>query len=251
MSLVDKVGLEATAPQSVTPPAQSKAPELGNPEDAPAAPADESEPDPTPPAPQPKAAPPPKPAPAPPKPPEKRAVKKPDAAKAPPTREATMAAKPNRAEAQAAGAGTRSGKRPRGGDLGAVMAGISAQPSRSTSQAPQAATIDANALASIIQAIARQIQPCADRQVIPAPEARQIAIKLNLQLNRDGTLAAVPRMVGSPRGVTDENSRYVQRVHDLGVAAFKGCSPLHLPPEYYSTPKGGWNNINFTWQLSH
>jgi len=250
VSLVDKVGLEAQAPQSVTPPAQSKAPELGAPEDAPAKPAEESEPDPTPPAPQPKAAPPPKPAPAPPQ-PKKPAAAKPDTAKAPPRREATTAAKATKTEAQATGAGTRPGKRPRGGDLGAVMAGISATPSKSTSQVPQAVKIDANALASIRDAIQRQIQPCANRQVIPGPGANQIAIKLNLQLNRDGTLAAPPKMVGSPSGVTDDNSRYVQRVHDLGVAAFKGCSPLHLPAEYYQTPNGGWNNINFTWQLSH
>lgn len=250
VSLVDKVGLEAQAPQAVTPPAQSKAPELGAPEDAPAKPAEESEPDPTPPAPQPKAAPPPKPAPAPPQ-PKKPVAAKPDTAKAPPKREATTAAKATKTEVQATGAGTKPGKRARGGDLGAVMAGISATPSKSTSQVPQAARIDANALASIRDAIQRQIQPCANRQVIPGPGANQIAIKLNLQLNRDGTLAAAPKMVGSPSGVNDDNSRYVQRVHDLGVAAFKGCSPLHLPAEYYETPNGGWNNINFTWQLSH
>jgi hypothetical protein len=24
---------------------------------------------------------------------------------------------------------------------------------------------------------------------------------------------------------------------------------LKLPAEYYSTPSGGWNNINFQWKL--
>ena len=33
------------------------------------------------------------------------------------------------------------------------------------------------------------------------------------------------------------------------IAAFKGCSPLKLPAEYYDTPNGGWNNINFNWKL--
>ncbi len=251
VSLVDKVGLEATAPQAVTPPAQSKAPEIGAPEDAPAAPAAESEPDPAPPKPQPKAAPPPKPAPAPPQ-PKKPVAPAPDKAREPPRREATTAARPVKAQAQATGAGTKPGKRPRGAGLSAdVVAGLTDKPSPSKSQVPKAAKIDAAALASIIQAIARQIQPCADRQVIPGPGANQISIKLNLQLNRDGTLAAQPKMVGSPSGVTEGNGRYVQRVHDLGIAAFKGCSPLHLPAEYYDTPNGGWNNINFTWQLSH
>ncbi|RZL59446.1 MAG: cell envelope biogenesis protein TolA, partial [Sphingomonas sp.] len=78
VSLVKDVALEATAPQAVTPPAQSVAPEEGEPEDAapPPEPAAEPapEPEPAPPAPQPKPAPakptplkpaPPKPAPAP------------------------------------------------------------------------------------------------------------------------------------------------------------------------------------------
>ena len=98
------------------------------------------------------------------------------------------------------------------------------------------------------QAIARQIQPCADRQVNPGPGANEIVTVLNLKLNQDGTLAATPRMVRQS-GVTGENDRYSQRVVDLGIAAFKGCSPLKLPAEYYSTPAGGWNNINYNWQL--
>ena len=103
-------------------------------------------------------------------------------------------------------------------------------------------------MAGIVQAIARQIQPCADRQVNPGPGANEIVTTLNLRLNEDGTLAATPRMVRQS-GVTDENDRYRQRVVDLGIAAFKGCAPLKLPAEYYSTPSGGWNNINFQWKL--
>ena len=81
------------------------------------------------------------------------------------------------------------------------------------------------------------------------PEGTRVPVTtLNLRLNEDGTLAANPRMVRQS-GVTDENDRYRQRVVDLGVAAFKGCSPLKLPAEYYSTPSGGWNNINFQWKL--
>ena len=53
----------------------------------------------------------------------------------------------------------------------------------------------------------------------------------------------------SQSGLTDENRRYARRVVDLGIAAFKGCSPLRLPAEYYDTPNGGWNNINFNWKL--
>ena len=51
-------------------------------------------------------------------------------------------------------------------------------------------------------------------------------------------------------GKTDENERYAQRVAEMGVAAFKGCTPLKLPAQYYQTPGGGgWNSINYRWQL--
>src|SRR5258706_1385523 len=61
ISLVDDVGLQAQAPQSTVPPAQSRAPDLGNPEDAAPAAQEPAQPDPVPPAPQPETAPPPKP----------------------------------------------------------------------------------------------------------------------------------------------------------------------------------------------
>lgn len=295
VSLVKDVGLEATAPQAVTPPAQSVAPDTGEPEDA-AAPAEAEpaaepepappEPKPAPPQPKPEPKPAPKPAPkAEPKPakpepkpqpkpkpaPVKAAPKPKPAAEAP----AKPAAKPAPAKAAAkpaaepaksgtgksvsaakpsAAKGTGSSEtakavRPRGSRLGDnFLAGLTSEKSTSTSTAPRAAKIDARAMAGIVQAIQRQIQPCADRQVNPGPGASDIVTILNLRLNEDGTLAATPRMVRQS-GVTDENERYKQRVIDLGVAAFKGCSPLKLPPEYYSTASGGWNNINFQWKL--
>ncbi|WBH15789.1 cell envelope biogenesis protein TolA [Sphingomonas radiodurans] len=309
VSLVKDVGLEATAPQAVEEPAQSIAPETGEPDDAaPPAPAEPSpQPAPAPPAPAPKAAPPepapkaapkaePKPKPAPPKPqPAPKPVEKPKPAPKPrpnPAEEraaaqkaaaaesaakravaakakATAAAKAQAASdarakaaadakakaaaaAKARGSGSDSqstAAKPRGGRLGNdFLKGLTSEPSTSRSQTPRAAKIDASALASIVQAIARQIQPCADRQVDPGPGANQIVTTLNLKLNENGTLAATPTMVRQT-GLTDENERYAQRVRDLGIAAFKGCSPLKLPAEYYDTPNGGWNNINFKWKL--
>lgn len=249
VSLVDKVGLQATAPKAVIPPAQSKAPELGAPEDAPAAPAAESEPDPAPPKPQPKAAPPPKPAPAPPQ-PKKPVARTPDKAKEPPKREATTAARPAKAQARATGAGTGPGKRPRGAGLSAeVVAGLTDKPSPSKSPVPPPAKLDSNALASITDAIKRQIQPCASRlKYPPMPGANRIITKLHLRMNRDGSLASAPTNSGQ-LGVDDQNERYRQQVFQLGVAVFNNCTPLKLPEEYYHTPSGGWDNINFNWQI--
>ncbi|MCC2980634.1 cell envelope biogenesis protein TolA [Sphingomonas sp. IC4-52] len=313
VSLVKDVGLEATAPQAVEEPAQSVAPETGEPDDAaPPAPAEPEpapapEPEPAPPQPAPKPEPPkpapkaapkqePKPKPAPPKPqpapkPDEKPQPKPKprpnpaaereaakkaaaaetaakeaaAAKAKAAAEAkakaaadarAKAAADAKAKAAAAAKARGSGSdsqskatKPRGGRLGDdFLKGLTTEPSTSRSQTPRAAKIDATALASIVQAIARQIQPCADRQVDPGPGANEIVTTLNLRLNENGTLAATPTVVRQT-GVTAQNERYAQRVKDLGIAAFKGCSPLKLPPEYYDTPNGGWNNINFKWKL--
>ncbi|MFW2853229.1 cell envelope biogenesis protein TolA [Sphingomonas sp. TX0543] len=271
VSLVKEVGLEAAAPQAETPPAQSVAPDQGEPEDAappapvPAAPEPKPEPVPQPaPKPEPKPAPvkpAPRPAPAP-KPalkPQPKPKKEPPAAEkaaekpAPPKKETAAAAKPEKtppAKAQGTGKSAESKTaRPRGSRLGPdFLKGLTSDESKSTSQVPRAAKIDGAALASIVQAIARQIQPCADRQVDPGPGANEIVTTLNLKLNEDGTLAATPTVVRQT-GINDENQRYARRVIDLGIAAFKGCSPLKLPPQFYSTPNGGWNNINYQWKL--
>ena len=114
---------------------------------------------------------------------------------------------------------------------------------------PAAAKFDAAALASIQQAIRRQIQPCADRQVDPGPGANRIRVTLNLKLSKSGRLRGPPSVVRTS-GVDDENARYEERVKDLAVAAYTGCSPLSgLPADLYQTPQGGWSNINMTYRL--
>lgn len=254
VSLVDEVGPVATAPQSAVPPAQSRAPDLGPQEDAappaptPAPPA----PAPVPPAPQPAPAPPPKPAPvAKPLPPRKPVPETPkQVAKTPPKRAATPPVPAKPTSVASTGTSPRSTKpRPRGSRLGEdFLKGLTDKPSPTKTVTPSAAVIDAKALASIQDAISRQIQPCADRQVNPGPGANEIVTVLNLRLNPDGTLAATPTMVRQS-GTDGEAGRYARRVVDLAISAFKGCSPLRLPPEYYETPSGGWNNINYKWQL--
>ena len=264
VSLVKDVALQAAAPKAVEPPAPSIAPDRGAPEDAaPPEPVDAApEPEPKPARPVEKPAPAPKPIaaakPAPvkkskpePAAPEKSAAKS-MPAKASPAKASTSAAPshPNIAAAKGTGSDTAAKiSRPRGSLLGDdFLKGLTDKPSKSRSTAPVAAKVDARALGQIQDAIRQQIQPCANRQNDPGPGANAIVTTFNLHLNEDGSLAATPRMVRQT-GINDDNSRYAQRVVDLGIAAFKGCSPLKLPNEYYSTPAGGWNNINYKWQL--
>jgi hypothetical protein len=188
--------------------------------------------------------------------PSKQTASKPAASKSAPSKQTASSSSSKASSKPAASRGsgkteTAKAERARGGRLGDdFLKGLTAEKSatKNSDAPPSAARIDGRALASIVQAIARQIQPCADRQVDPGPGANQIVTTLNLKLNRDGTLSATPSVVRQS-GVTDENQRYARRVTDLGIAAFKGCSPLKLPAEYYATANGGWSNINYNWKL--
>ena len=139
---------------------------------------------------------------------------------------------------------------PRASRLGAdFLKGIADAPASSAPAHAAAPAISASAMAGIQQAIRRQVQPCADRQVNPGPGASRIKVKLHLVLNRSGHLTSPPQVVGTS-GVDDDNSRYEERVKDLAVATYKGCAPLTgLPQELYQTANGGWSNINMTYSL--
>lgn len=140
--------------------------------------------------------------------------------------------------------------KPHGARLSAnFLDGINDKPSTSTSKTPKAATIDAHAIASISDALRRQVQPCADRALDSMPGASRITTKLNLHFNKDGSFASAPQMIGQT-GIDDENRRYAQRVRELAVAAYVQCAPYHLPPELYAdSTSRGWNNISATFRL--
>ena len=111
-----------------------------------------------------------------------------------------------------------------------------------------AAVMNAQAAAGIASLIRRQVQPCANRMVSPGPGANRIKVTINLRLNRDGSLAAPPRTIGES-GLDNENRRYLQRVKELAISAFTGCSPLRgLPPELYAV-RNGWNDFDMNYNL--
>ena len=131
------------------------------------------------------------------------------------------------------------------------LKGIADAPDSARSEAKPAqaaATFSAAAKASVDQAIKRQIQPCADRQVALGPGAERIRVVLNLRLDRSGRLSRPPTVVRTS-GVDEDNARYEELVKDQAIAVYRACSPLRLPPELYSTPQGGWGNINMTYRV--
>ncbi|MBN8806742.1 MAG: cell envelope biogenesis protein TolA [Sphingomonas sp.] len=265
VTIADDVGLQATAPQSVTPPAQSRAPDLGAPEDA-APPAPSVEPEPVPAKPQPV-----EPAPAPvprraevPKPqPVARVAPEPaKPAKSQPVKRVVAPPQPAKPQARPAPSGALAGivgrgtgvtqgakaARPRGSSLGSVMSGLGAAPSQSRSITPQAATMSQRAAMDIGQKIKQQVQPCANQQVNPGPGAEKIRVTIRLRINRDGTLASRPTIEGHD-GVDDDNRRYLRQVDDRAIATFMGCQPLRgLPPELYDVPNG-WSSFSLRYKL--
>jgi outer membrane biosynthesis protein TonB len=279
----ESVAPDEGAPEDAAPPAPEEAEPEPKPDPVPPAP----QPKPTPPKPAPKPQPAPepkpqpKPKPAPPKPVAKPApvpkpvVKpQPKAEKAPPAKAAPAKSAPTKAAAKPSAAPAKTSSsassakpakpsstkgsgstaeskasRPRGSRLGDnFLKGLSADPSPSKSEAPKAAKLGAQAAANIGSAILRQVQPCANRQVTPGPGAERIRVTINLKLNRDGTLKSRPTITGHA-GVDDDNRRYVDRVDDLAIATFVGCSPLRgLPDDLYDV-QNGWSNFSLRYKL--
>jgi hypothetical protein len=222
VSYVDEVGLTAASPQPTPSAMAMLAPEVAPPEEAAPAPTPERVAEPTPA--------PPRPAPAP----------------APSAERAAPAPRP--APLRAAPApGNGAARRNTASLLGpGLLRGLGDDRNARSNSAP--AQMTGQARANIAQAIQRQVQPCADRQIDPGPGANRIATEINLSLNPDGSLAARPR-AGRQTGVDDENRRYAGRVADLAIASFVGCAPLRgLPAELYDVA-GGWRSFTLRYRL--
>ncbi|AQR75826.1 hypothetical protein BXU08_10560 [Sphingomonas sp. LM7] len=241
VSFAEDVGLESTAPVLSSEEEAAKK----SPVEAPV------EPDSAPPEPVSEPEPVAKPQPAPPKPaPAPAAKPKP----APPAKPAPPSKPAPPAKAAAAPSSANPRQQPRRdvrptGNLDGLDLGRTNNRNNGTATTPPAAVMSTQAAANIGSAIQRQVQPCANRQVNPGPGADQIRVTVNLRINRDGSLAGPPRIVGHT-GVDDENRRYVERVDDAVRAIFAACSPLRgLPAELYEVPNG-WKSFTLRYRLT-
>lgn len=234
VSFVDEAGLVSAAP-TTEPAAASVAPELGAPEEAIAAapqpvpaPPETTPPEPQRPIPQPVQR---QPAPTP-------QLAQRNAAPAPQLRRAAPAPAPQPRQARQ---GTGRAQASRGSRLGAdILKGIGDDPV-SRNPRPSGPVYSAQARASVFAAIQQALVPC-ERQPLPAPEAREIVVRVRVTLNRDGSLAsAVPRAINS-----DPQLRiYEQRMEDLAVAVLRRCTPIrNLPAEFYDV-RGGWRSFPY------
>ena len=144
--------------------------------------------------------------------------------------------------------GAGSAEANRGSRLGPeLVKGLGSDPA-ARSEAPSGATMTAQARADITSLIARQVQPCANRQRYPGPGAERIRVTIRLQLNRNGSLASQPTIVAR-EGVDEGNRRYLSLVEENTINTFSQCSPLRgLPAELYDVPRG-WRDFRLRYRL--
>jgi outer membrane biosynthesis protein TonB len=227
VSFVDEAGLQSAAP-TTEPAAASVAPELGAPEEAMTAAPEPAPPEPLPPEPQ-------------------RPIAQPvprQAAPAPQPRRTAPAPAPQPRQAQQ---GTARAQANRGARLGAdILKGIGDDPVSRNPQ-PSGAVVSAQARASMDAAILRALLPC-QRQVLPAPEARAIRVRVEVTLNPNGSLASA-RVLSIANNDPDLRI-YEQRMRDLAVNVVEQCAPIRgLPAEYYNVPRG-WRQFRYVFPNS-
>ncbi len=222
VSFVDEAGLQSAAP-TIEPAAQSYAPEVGAPEEAGPAPAEQPIPQPTPRA---------IPDPAPPQP-------RPLPRQSAPAQQPQRAAQPQPSRRS----GTGDAQANRGSRLGPdLLKGIGNDPV-SRSERPSGATVSAQARASMDALILRALLPC-QRQPLPTPEASAIQVRVEVTLRSNGSLASA-RVLNVSNDDPDLRI-YEQRMRDLALNVVRQCAPITgLPAEYYDVPRG-WRRFNYT-----
>jgi outer membrane biosynthesis protein TonB len=266
VSFEEEIGPISSAPMSEAPPAPSLGEEIGTPEEASGATASVAEEAPPAPAPVPQPtetgdrrrpdvtrnavpvrpqaqAQRPQPQPQPQRPQPQRAQQQPQRAQPQrPTR-------PQQAQPQRPGNQAARGNRSAGFNPDALRRSLGpGEPSaQGTSRRAQGAVVTNEVRASLDQAILRALLPC-QRQTLPAPDAREIRVRVAVTLNQDGSLAGA-RVLGV--NSYDGNLRqYEPRMRELALRVVQQCTPIRgLPPEYYSVSRG-WRQFNYTFPRS-
>lgn len=129
-----------------------------------------------------------------------------------------------------------------------AVADMPSRPVPQRSLARSAVVMGQQAPAEIAPEIHRQLQSCASRQVSPGAGANRIVTAINLRLNRDGSLARRPTIVRQT-GLDEDNRHLAERVANLALAEFAGCSSLNgLPDELYEVPNG-WRSVTFNYRF--
>jgi hypothetical protein len=100
--------------------------------------------------------------------------------------------------------------------------------------------------ASLAQAINRQLKP--NWRPPEGIDADKLVTRVRFRLNRDGSLAGSPEIVGQTTGQTPSNQAQVARHRELALRAVRLTAPFELSEQYYDA----WKTItvNFNFELS-
>lgn len=253
----DPAPIEESAPAPVSPPAPTPLPQpVPTPNPAPA-PAPRPAPKPTPtPKPVPRPAPKPTPRPAP------KATPKPAPRPAPrpsPAPAAKATPRPSPAPSRTTGAasnkpkgtgaiGAKPSPKPGGGRLGSdFLKGVGTKTSGASSSKPSTGgATAAQAKRSIDASIKGKVAPFWASNKPSGVDVNKLRVTLRFQLNRDGSLAGTPVVVGSVQGVTDSNQNQKALFVEGAIRSIRKAAPFKsLPAEYYDQ----WKSWDLTFSI--
>jgi hypothetical protein len=120
-------------------------------------------------------------------------------------------------------------------------------PSTAYASAPAMTGAD---MANVASAVHRQVKPCADRQIIPHPDASAIVAVVRVRLKRDGSLDG-PVEILRNEGVTAASQPYVERVNGAVRAIFEQCTPFRGLPDAFYDIRSGWRTLTFRYRLAN
>jgi hypothetical protein len=116
---------------------------------------------------------------------------------------------------------------------------------RTTETRAPASAIGASERASLLQGIVREVKP--HWQPPSGPDVDQLVSKIRFRLNRDGSLAGRPTLVGQ-RGENATNRTQAGRHGEQAIRAVQLAAPFDLPERYYDA----WKTVtlDFDWKLA-
>ncbi len=128
--------------------------------------------------------------------------------------------------------------RPAGGSRIAddFLKGVPGAQANAASRNPPAANIGPQIRASFAQSVLRQVRPNWQGRVPQGVNTEKLVTILAIELNRDGTLAKPPTIVGQ-EGIDDSNRAQAQRHAEAAMRAVQLSTPFQLPAEFYDTWK--------------
>lgn len=120
------------------------------------------------------------------------------------------------------------------GRLTGIVDGLTDQPSKGKATTPQASQIGAAVKSALAAEVIRQLRP--HWKSPTGADVELLRTQVEIRLNRDGTLAAPPRVIGQT-GVTASNRPQADLHKERAISAARLAAPFRLPPEFYEAWK--------------